>query len=84
MESMTFFIFPQKQTLSIGTYNAEWLFDGIHGPGISPWKSNENCPSEDASPSRECSPDGALQHMKDVAAEIDKLDVDILNVVEVS
>jgi preprotein translocase subunit SecG len=55
-----------NENLTIGTFNAMWLFDGI-GDRLSPWKNASE----------------AEVHAKLVAAQIYRLNLDVLNLVEV-
>jgi hypothetical protein len=56
----------QRQRLRIGTYNVEWLFDGVDDHERVPWGSEAE----------------AGRHMRAIAAEIERVDADILAVVE--
>jgi endonuclease/exonuclease/phosphatase family metal-dependent hydrolase len=61
---------PDKSRLTIATYNADFLFDGIppEGQANFPWKNN---------------PALADQHMRSVAEIIRRLNPDVINILEV-
>ncbi|KAK3241930.1 hypothetical protein CYMTET_48348 [Cymbomonas tetramitiformis] len=69
--------------LTIATFNAEWLFDGIAENARSPWRhGSTECSGYDAGING-CDEAGARAHAQRVAAVIQAVDADILNVVEV-
>lgn len=57
-----------KRALTLATFNAEWLFDGIDDPAPSP---------------RNGDPTAARAHLKAVAAVLGEIDADVVNLVEV-
>lgn len=73
-----------RDLLTIGTFNAEWLFDGASPePEPSPWKvGSEDCAGL-ANGLNECNESGATAHLARVADVIERLQPDILNLVEV-
>ena len=75
-----------KRTLRIGTMNAEWLFDGIDDPNPSPWNSGSSSDPDCAGYANHlngCDAAGAQLHLARVAAVVQRLRPDILNLVEV-
>lgn len=59
---------PDRSRLRIATLNAEWLFDGVRDPSASPWSGD---------------PASAQRHLEDIAQVVDRMEADIVNLVEV-
>jgi hypothetical protein len=73
-----------RDTLTIGTFNAEWLFDGASPEsGPSPWKAGSHDCAGLANGLNECNESGASAHLARVAGVVARLAPDILNLVEV-
>lgn len=73
-----------RDTLTIGTFNVEWLFDGTSPePGPSPWKAGSRDCAGLANGLNQCNEAGATAHLERVAAVVARLQPDILNLVEV-
>ena len=67
--------------LVIGTFNAEWLFDGLCDPRISPWVAG-GCAGQSNGLNR-CDAAGATAHLQRVAEVVGRINVDVLHMAEV-
>ena len=71
-----------KTRLTIATWNAEWLFDGVCDPSASPWDSGTGCVGY-ANGLNSCDAAGAALKMQRAAEVIRRMDADVINLVEV-
>lgn len=70
-------------TLTVATFNAEWLFDGLHDPSSSPWGDGKtSCPGY-SNGLNGCGHAGAVAHLDRVASVAAGLRADILGMAEV-
>ena len=73
---------PDKSKLTIATWNAEWLFDGVCDPAASPWDGGSDCVGFDSGLNA-CDAAGADLKTQRAAEVIERFGADVINLVEV-
>jgi hypothetical protein len=69
--------------LTVATWNAEWLYDGVCDPSMSPWAAGSSECVGLASGLNQCDTAGAAAHLDRMSRVMRTLEADVLNVVEV-
>lgn len=73
---------PSRSQLTIATWNAEWLFDGVCDPSASPWHGGTGCVGYRHG-LNECDEIGASAHLQRAAAVVARMHADVINLVEI-
>ena len=67
----------------ISSWNAEWLFDGVCDPRISPWLNGSTSCVGRANGLNSCDAEGAAAHVQRAAEVIARTNADVMNLAEV-
>ena len=74
-----------KSRLTVATWNAEWLFDGVCDPSASPWgpaRTGNECVGY-SHHLNQCDAAGARSHWQRAAEVLSRMNADVINMVEV-
>ena len=73
---------PLLDRLVVAAWNAEWLFDGVCDPSVSPWNGGTGCVGF-ASGLNQCDAVGAAAHLSRMASRMAALNADVIHLAEV-